>query len=114
MRVVSQSDHAMSDFAWTFPCYVLAKISEHGVAFASPDNRIGVFTDIDLAERFKHSQHQDDASFVIMPILSAPILCAFLQFVSGDYRGVAVDPDHQKMLAFGFPQALRSLLSQDQ
>ena len=103
----------MADFTWSFPCYVVGKICERGLAFAAPDKRIAIFTDSDLAQRFKDDLHGDDPSFVILPVQSPVILSGFLASVSGDYVGVAVDPDRQKTRAFGFPQVLQSLSRED-
>lgn len=92
---------------------MLAKITERGIAFAAPDQRIAVFTDDDLAGRFKQDLHADDSSFVILPIPSARVLSGFFSFVSDDYIGIAVDPDQQKTIVFGFPGAIDALSRQD-
>ncbi|MEQ8788897.1 MAG: hypothetical protein RIC55_21475 [Pirellulaceae bacterium] len=97
----------MSDFAWTFPCYVLVAVSESGrIGFAAPGGRLGLFTDIDLVERYREEFHP---AFTPLPIFDALTTRRFLESLSDDFPGVDVDADGQKARRFGFPQLIRSL-----
>ena len=80
----------MSDFVWSFPCYVMIGANENGLAFAAPDGDLAVFTDIDLALTYCKMIHP---TFSPVALGTRAIAFGFLRFVSKQFTHVRIDPN---------------------
>lgn len=94
-----------SQFAWTFPVYILAKnytmdglsesvVFDDRIRFATPEitpngpRAIALFTDLDMAREF---QEESPDKLDAVPFTSPAALRAFLERARNDYSFVAVD-----------------------
>jgi hypothetical protein len=97
----------LGEFIWTFPVCVLATnftrdpdrgvLLDDNILFAAPEVEVGVqalavFTDLDLAERFRDKNlHRD--SLEVLP-LSPKMFVKVLRRARGRYKNVVVDPNY--------------------
>jgi hypothetical protein len=96
-----------SDFAWTFPVYILARnyqmdpatesvIFDENIRFITPEafpngpRAIALFTDADLGEDFR-DQGQDISGVDLLPFHSPAALRGFLARAMSDYQVAVVD-----------------------
>lgn len=93
---------AVTQFVWTFPCFVLACEDQWGTidcernpegktSLAAPDGNLAVFTDRHLAEEFR--DNHSGATLELIELDSAEIVAEFLYVVSNCFDAIAVDPN---------------------
>ena len=99
----------MSEFVWSFPCYLIIGANEKGLAFGAPNGNLAVFTDSDLALSYCATHHP---TFSPVKLDTRAIATGVIRSVANQFSHIGVDPHpdpQRKSLRMPIPNALQSL-----